>query len=395
MHSVLSPPVAPTTEAPRQLTITVERTPSGLAAHTAAWEELAANAADANPFYEPYALLAALTHVPPAGGIEVVLVWARNPLPKQPPVLVGLFPLVRTRRYKGLPLASLGTWKHLYAYLGTPLVRADRAIETLEAFLGWLRDDSGAALFEWQTIRSDGAFRHALTDALDRHGVTSFQDSAHTRALFLPGASTDEFLDRSIPGKKQKELRRQERRLAELGTLVFDDAPAVDTWIDQFLDLEARGWKGGGGTALKDDPTARELFRTYCRGAHERGRLMLWTLRLGDRAIAMKCNLRAGPGALAFKIAYDEDFAKYSPGVLLEMEHVRRLHEPGAPAWVDSGAAAEHPMINHLWRDRAGIETLVTHTRRGAAAFAVAAFPLVRLARTTFRRLRSPQPTKP
>lgn len=394
MHSVPSPPVAPATEAP-ELTITVERTLEGLAAHTAAWEQLAANAADPNPFYEPYALLAALANVPPAGGIEVVLVWAPNPLPKQPPFLVGLFPLVRTARYRGLPLSSLGMWKHLYAYLGTPLVRADRAVETLGAFLVWLRDDSGAAIFEWTTIRSDGAFRHALTDALDRHGVTSFQDSAHTRALFRPASSSDDFLDRSMGGKKRKELRRQERRLGELGTVVFDDAPALEPWIDQFLDLEARGWKGGGGTALKEDPTARELFRAYCRGAHERGRLMLWTLRLGERAIAMKVNLRAGAGALAFKIAYDEELSKYSPGVLLEIEHIRALHLRGAPAWVDSGAAAEHPMINHLWRDRAGIETLVTHTGRGLGAFAVAAFPLVRLARSTFRRLRTPQPTKP
>lgn len=371
------------------MTITVERTIEGLAAHATVWEELARTAADPNPFYEPYALLAALANVPPAEGIEVVMIWAPNPLPKQPPFLVGLFPLVRAKRYKGLPITVLSTWKHLYAYIGTPLVRADRAVDTLDAFLVWLRDDSGAALFEWQTIRSDGAFRLALSDAFNRHGVMTFQDSEHTRALFRPGASTDDFLERSMGGKKRKELRRQERRLAELGTVVFDDAPPLEPWIDQFLELEARGWKGTDGSALRDDPPARELFRAYMRGAHERGRLMLWSLRVGDRVVAMKCNLRCGAGALAFKIAYDEDFAKYSPGVLLEIEHVRRLHEPGAPSWVDSGAAAEHPMINHLWRDRAGIETLVAHTSRGAGAFAVAAFPFIRLARTTFRRLRS------
>lgn len=395
MNRVPSLPAAPAVEAAPGLTITVERSREALAAHTTAWEELATHAADPNPFYEPSALLAALTHVPPADGIEVVLVWAQNPLPKQPPFLVGLFPLVRTKRFKGLPLSALSTWKHLYAYIGTPLVRADRAVETLEAFLIWLRDDSGAHLFEWQTIRSDGAFRHALTEALHRHGVLAFQDSAHTRAMFRPAASAEAFLDRSIAGKKQKELRRQERRLGELGELIYDDAPALEPWIDQFLELEARGWKGGSGTALREDPAARELFRAYCRGAHARGQLMLWTLRLGERPIAMKCNLRAGNGAVAFKIAYDEELAKFSPGVLLEIEHVRALHAPGAPAWVDSGAAAEHPMINHLWRDRAGIETLVTHASRGPATFAVAAFPLVRLARTMFRNLRSPQPPKP
>ena len=86
---------------------------------------------------------------------------------------------------------------------------------------------------------------------------------------------------------------------------------------------------------------------------------MALALRLDGRAIAMKCNLLAGDGAVAFKIAYDESYARFSPGVLLELEHLRRLHEPGAPAWVDSGAAADHPMIGHLWRDRIAVETLV------------------------------------
>jgi hypothetical protein len=103
----------------------------------------------------------------------------------------------------------------------------------------------------------------------------------------------------------------------------------------------------------------------------------------------MKCNLRAGAGALAFKIAYDEQLAKFSPGVLLELDHVRRLHEPGAPAWVDSGAAAHHPMINHLWRDRVGIETLLTPTGDRAGRVVTAALPLLRLTRALLRRTKT------
>ena len=392
MQTVPSPDVVPVEDpAPaRGLTVTVERTIDALAAHTAAWEELAANAADPNPFYEPYALLASLRLLPDAREVEVVLVWAANPLPKQPALLVGLFPLLRRTRYKGLPLVTLSTWKHVYQYLGTPLVRHDRAAEVLDTFFAWVRDDARAALVEWRTIRSDGAFRHALTDALARHQLTAYVDKAHTRAMFRPAASTDAYLDRAMGGRKKKELRRQERRLGEQGALAYVDATDTDAWIDEFLALEARGWKSS--SSMKADPIGRELFRAYCNGAHARGRWTAMSLRLDGRAIAMKVNLHMGDGALAFKIAYDEALAKFSPGVLLELEYVRRLHEPGAPAWVDSGAAAEHPMINHLWRDRAGIETLVTSTGRSAGALAIAAFPLVRLASSTLKRLK---PTKP
>ena len=99
----------------------------------------------------------------------------------------------------------------------------------------------------------------------------------------------------------------------------------------------------------------------------------------------MKCNLRCGAGAVAFKIAYDEAFARFSPGVLLELEHIRRLHEPGAPAWMDSGAAPNHPMIDHLWRDRRSIEALVVPAGRSLGSLAVAVLPLARWLSRTVR----------
>jgi CelD/BcsL family acetyltransferase involved in cellulose biosynthesis len=364
---------------------------AALLAHAAAWDDLAAHAADPNPFYERSALVPALAALPDGRSVEVVLVWAPNPLPKQPAILCGLFPIVRRTSWKGMPLRTIATWKHLYNYLGTPLVRADRAAEVLDAFYAWAKDQ--ASLVVWSTISSDTAFRHALTDACNRNRLGSYDDARHTRAMFRPSASAAAYLDRALGGKKHKELRRQQRRLAELGTVKIEElAPGgdVERFIAAFLELEARGWKGQHGSAMRDHPQARELFERYLRGAHERRQLNAWMLGFvgAPLPIAIKINLRAGAGALAYKITYDESLAKYSPGVLLELAHLVWVHEPGAPAWVDSGAAAEHPMINHLWRDRLGIETVVTSTGDRAGSVAVAAFPLARLARSMLRHLK-------
>ncbi len=367
---------------------TVVRTAAALEHHVDAWDVLVAHAAEPNPFFEPYALLSAWRHLAPAEGLEVALVWAPDPLPGQPPQLLGLFPLVRKPRYKGLPIAVISIWRHGYAYLGTPLVRADRTRETLAALFEWLRTDTRAALFEWQTIASGGPVRHALIDTLQRLGYDTFQDTCHTRALFRPAETAESYLASAVPGKKRKELRRQERRLGELGTVVYDELDPrgdLDAWVEEFLALEQRGWKGQGRTALRDEPAGLAMFRGLARGAFERGRWMTLALRVNGTAVAMKCNLRGGTGAVAFKIAYDENYARFSPGVLLELEHIRRLHGPNAPAWMDSGAAADHPMIGHLWRHRVAIETLVAPTGRAPGALTVAAMPLVRWTRRTVR----------
>jgi CelD/BcsL family acetyltransferase involved in cellulose biosynthesis len=378
---------------PPSLTVQVERSPAGLETHLRAWEQLVDEALDPNPFYEPHALLSTWRAL--STTLEVVLVWAPNPLPGQPAVLTGLFPLERRRRYRGAPIAALTTWRHVYSYAGTPLVRAGRAAETLDALFDWLRG-SGAVVLELTDVRGDGPFRHALVDVLNRRGLHGHTAEIYTRAMFRRGTDTEAYLVAAMGGKKRKELRRQERRLGEQGAVTFDElAPdangaALDAWIDDYLAIEQRGWKGRGGTALKDEPAGLAAFRAFAHGAHAQGRWMTLALRLDGRAIAMKCNVRCGDGGVAYKIAYDEEFAKFSPGVLLEVENIRRLHETGIQ-WMDSGASANHPMINHLWRDKVSIETIVVPTGRAGGTLAVAAMPLVRwtarAARDVLRRI--------
>src|SRR6185503_3504833 len=94
--------------------------------------------------------------------------------------------------------------------------------------------------------------------------------------------------------------------------------------------------------------------------------------------IAMKCNFLAGAGSFAFKIAFDETCARYSPGVLLELENIRRLHSRRELRWMDSCADSGHPMIEGLWRDRRTVETLVVSTGKGMGGLVVSALPLLK-----------------
>jgi hypothetical protein len=63
------------------------------------------------------------------------------------------------------------------------------------------------------------------------------------------------------------------------------------------------------------------------------------------------------PGAFSFKTAFDERFARFSPGVLLQRENLAVLDRADV-LWSDSCAAADHPMIDHIWRERRSIGRL-------------------------------------
>ncbi len=81
-------------------------------------------------------------------------------------------------------------------------------------------------------------------------------------------------------------------------------------------------------------------------------------LQVGDRTIAMKCNILADPGIFYFKIAYDENYAKFSPGIRLETEMFTLFHERAEASWVDSCAAPRNEMNNRLLPDRRSFVTL-------------------------------------
>ena len=83
--------------------------------------------------------------------------------------------------------------------------------------------------------------------------------------------------------------------------------------------------------------------------------------------------LESGTTAWCWKIAYDETFARYSPGVQLLMETTQELLDDPNVTRADSCATAGHPMIDHIWRERLGLaDQLMSVGPQQRRAFALA-----------------------
>jgi CelD/BcsL family acetyltransferase involved in cellulose biosynthesis len=366
--------------------------PSGLGEHVAAWDELAASAIEPNPFYESWMLLPGIDAYGRDLPLRFVLAYAHGP--GGAPLLCGFFPLERLASYKGLPLRHLRLWRHRHCYLGTPLLRRGHAHGCLEAFLAWLASSRNTSMMQWGRIASDGPFYGALQEVLGETGRRRFVSQTFARAVLRPRADGESYLHESLPGSSRKEFRRLERRLSEAGELRYETfgCGRAERWIEEFLCLEARGWKGRRGSALDCSGPGRRFFSAIAAEAARRNRLMMLALRVGGRTVAMKCNFLAHEGAFAFKIAYDEAYARFSPGTLLELENIREFHRRPELRWMDSCAESEHFMANRLWLDRRGIASILTTTGRATGELFVSSLPLLRRVAATMRAA-APQPT--
>jgi CelD/BcsL family acetyltransferase involved in cellulose biosynthesis len=330
-----------------------------------AWQELAIAAAEPNPFYEPWMLRPALRAFAPADRVEVIAVFRGE-------LLCGLFPTEFRRGRAGL-------WRHPYCYLTAPLLRRGFERPSIRCWLDALA--SRARVVRLEDVPGNGCVRLHLVDELNDRGWPALVSQAYTRAVLQRAPTADDFLARALAGKRRKELRRQRARLSELGRLTTEELAAGEDprpWVAEFLDLEARGWKGREGVDSSGD---RAFMEEMAAGAARAGKLQMLALRLDGQPVALKMNLFGGEGAFAFKITFDESFGRFSPGVLLELDNVERAHRVPALRWMDSCAAPNRFMINHLWPDRREMQTVFFATGSRLGALTVALVPLLHFLR--------------
>lgn len=320
---------------------------SGLAA---AWDGLAAEASEPNPFAERWCLQSALHLLDPERHARLIVVQGGADGP-----LIGVMPIEPTVRYGRLPLRHVTGWAHPNHFHGAPLVRAGLERLFWSILLGWCDAAPWTKTMLHVPRLTKGAPLHrALAEVARQRGGTAEVVHREERALLESELSPAAYWDAAVRAKKRKELRRQANRLAEAGAVQFrrwqaDEAPGP--WIDAFLDLEARGWKGQAGSALASHSDTEAWFRAIVPAAAAAGRLDMRALDLDGRPLAMLVNFLCPPGGFSFKTAFDEDYARFSPGVLLQQANLDLLGDPRI-MWVDSCAAPGHPMIDSVWRER-------------------------------------------
>ncbi|MGH6855349.1 MAG: GNAT family N-acetyltransferase [Aestuariivirga sp.] len=288
---------------------------------------------------------------------------------------------VKRRRF---PPSLLTNWVTPLSVSGMPHLDRHLGQAALAAFL---RHERGPVMLTG--VPAHGPFWDTLKAAAPRLAILDTWE----RAALRPSGTFENWFEGNFERKRRKEYHRLRARLGEQGrleSLSLKPGEDVGPWVQNLLNLEASGWKGKRGTSLKSDTALAVGFAEAARGLHQAGKLRFWSLMYDGRAIATMFAIVEGRGAWLGKIAYDEAFAKFSPGVLLILDATQDLFKEGGFDLVDSCAIPNHPMIGNIWRGRVAMaDVLIASADVGQTrfAFTVAAESLRRKARGLARTL--------
>ncbi|MEM8726001.1 MAG: GNAT family N-acetyltransferase, partial [Pseudomonadota bacterium] len=326
---------------------------AGSPAIRSAWEQLARDAAEPNPYYEHWFALPSLDQFAEGLGCCLLTHYTGDRL-------TGLLPIALRKPYYNYPLPHASAWLHDNAFCGAPLVERGQEHAFWAALFNQFDREPGRALFlHLPFLPSEGALTSALDAVLEetqRHGVTVHRME---RAMLASDATPEDYFAQSMKPKARKELRRQRKRLEEEGGLTFErqrDERGISDWIGDFLALEAAGWKGDAGSALASSRHTSDFFAAAIEGASRTGKLERLTLRLDGKPIAMLANFVTPPGVYSFKTTFDEAYSRFSPGLQLQIENLDLLERDDID-WADSCAAQGHSMIERIWSEKRRMES--------------------------------------
>lgn len=302
------------------LSIEIVRDAQRFAALADMWDALAAPMETPLACHTWYSVVLA-TLRQPLFELSVVLVWDGN-------LLVAAAPLILDKADFPARLVTIDS------FVGEPfrLLYCDpEALEVLAHACAGLRQP---ILF--RRLQSGKADLALLSTVLRAKAAVHCTPRHASVTVRLPG--NFESFEAGMSISRRSTIRRKWRAaMREHGDILTEFVtPQPENLVEQlrrFEAIEGSGWKQRSGTALAADPKMSDLILRLGIAFAQKGLLVLAYLKIGGRDAACRFILQQQSGWFEIKIGFDEEFARFSPGVLLMHETLREACRTGIGAY--------------------------------------------------------------
>ncbi|SFT74826.1 Acetyltransferase involved in cellulose biosynthesis, CelD/BcsL family [Pseudovibrio denitrificans] len=318
------------------------------------WQDLSKNALEPNPFFSSSFVTAFNTH---KANHSIKLLLALDPSGTK---ALAALPIMMVRRgllFK-LPSALAGD----YGPLGTLLLSEDATPAILNNLLEAACNLSPAKTLLLPFQGTEGATYKQLQSTLSTHGWQQQASTQEARAFQPAGPEGQAAFNALKKRSSWKGVFKNQRRLEKQGTLSFsilETAEDTQRGLEEFLKLEAEGWKGKQGTALLSREPDAAFTREMVTNSGKSDGIRIGQLHLDDKLIATNILLHEQGRIFGWKTTFDESLAKFSPGQLLIYYSTQKLLEDPFFSGADSLSTPDNQMANKAWTARFSYATLL------------------------------------
>ncbi len=309
------------------------------------WRTLACSSPScAEPFFQPEWFIA-FGRAFESGRLVHVVTGHRNQQ------LTAIAPFVSCSSFLArIPARTLRSLSGIHSCRFDLIHGGEQPAQIADALWSSLRERSEWDVIEALDVPADGAFMHLLAHAARDGFLTGTWSTRKSPYLPLPPRDADPFENCPSNFKSYRSrLKSKARKLHQEGTVSFDiHTTEYHDALTQFFALESSGWKGSKGSSIASNLPLVRFYSSIVEECAQRGHLRMYSLTVNSKPIAMHLGLLMDGCYYAPKVAYDESFARFSPGQLLVQHVITDLTRAGVKKYDFLGPRA---VWKSVWTD--------------------------------------------
>lgn len=315
----------------------------------AQWRALEDNSLEGNIYASADFIIPALRHLTPEKKPLIIFIQADNKL-----IFVSVFQ--KELRCIRKPFHSISSYHSTHSLLSGFLVEKNLAELGLSELFKFIRTNKKHwKAIELQLHMDESEQSKLMKTKAKEYGFLWLETHNQIRATLIPENYSGTTPALSASKSLLKNIRKNKKELAELGSLEYryiDKPEDISTAIEVFLSLEHCGWKGSKGTSLLAHENHATFFREMTVNLAKRGKVFFTEVLLSGNTIASTINYISGDSGFAFKLGRDENFNKYSIGVINELFLLEKIPEKLSNIkFFDSGSVSGSYM-EKLWQEK-------------------------------------------
>lgn len=171
----------------------------------------------------------------------------------------------------------------------------------------------------------------ALASDNPLYAVSHVVSKVDGEGFFIPLSGTFDSYIKALPGKVRSNWRNRRRKVFALDPEPsiehVDEPDRMASAVDRFVAIEGSGWKSGAGLGVGKDERHRRFYVDLTTQFARRGQASFHFLVSGDQDLAGVLLFRCGKVVYERHIAYNPEFSKLSPGIVLRAEILPQLFD--------------------------------------------------------------------
>jgi CelD/BcsL family acetyltransferase involved in cellulose biosynthesis len=275
------------------------------------WDEILYENNNDNPFLEQDWLINWWKHFGSEYKLYIILI-------KHNDNILGFCPLMKIRK---LLYTEIRFISYRWCSYMDFIISNEYREQTLEYLISYLRYMKGNYVYSLDGIFETSKNLNILMSYLIKGKVRYFTRAIEARYIDINGGNFEDYYKTRSKHNSIKQVIQTKRKLSKLGELNYGKLD--NERINEIFILHEKRWKKKLNGSTFSVGESREFFKQLVLNDSHPFKVDIYSLLFNDKLIAFVYAIKYNGRFLFYRVAHDDDFSKYRPGLLIIYEVVK------------------------------------------------------------------------